>query len=232
MAEGGGGRGEMARHPGPQGGVRASRRAVHVLERPPLGVADLDAVHDRVAEHLGQEPRRAFVGRRDVGRFDPHATRPPARPCPSAALTVRISRPSTRPTARPCVTWPPTAASVTSQRSSASVSAYDRYWPVAHTVGRPEAASSATRAAPRPQPPKRKLPGVVSWGVTRMRQCRSSPSGSMPRKVVRPRGRTLMAPDDMLTNGHPRWAPALPTIALPGETAPNVCRSPSFPPGV
>ena len=68
---------------------------------------------------------------------------------PRAALTVRISSPSTRPIARPCVTWPPTAASVTSQRSSAPLSAYERYCAVAQTVGRPEAASSATSAAPK-----------------------------------------------------------------------------------
>ena len=54
---------------------------------------------------------------------------------------------------------------------------------MAQTVGRPDAASSATRAAPSAHPPKRKFPGVVSCGPTCMRQCRSSPSGSMPRKV-------------------------------------------------
>ena len=54
---------------------------------------------------------------------------------------------------------------------------------MAHTVGRPDAASRATNAAPRPHPPKRKLPGVVRCGSTRICQCNLSPTGSIPRKV-------------------------------------------------
>jgi hypothetical protein len=57
---------------------------------------------------------------------------------------------------------------------------------VAQTVGRPDASSSATSAAPSPQPPKRKFPGVVSCGSTCICQCRLSPAGSMPRKVGHP----------------------------------------------
>ena len=71
--ERGGGRSQVARHPRPQRGVRAAGRTVHLLEGPTLGRADLDAVHDRVAEDLGQEARRALVGRRDIGRHHPHA---------------------------------------------------------------------------------------------------------------------------------------------------------------
>ena len=49
-------------------------RAVHLLERPPPGRPHFDAVHDGVAEHLGQVALRALVRRRDVGWLDPHAT--------------------------------------------------------------------------------------------------------------------------------------------------------------
>jgi len=58
----------------------------------------------------------------------------------------------TVPTARAWVTRCPSAASVTSRSRTAPVGANDRYWAVDHTVGRPEAASSATSAAPRPHP--------------------------------------------------------------------------------
>ena len=63
----------MARHPGPQGRVGTARCSVHLLEGQSAGGAHLDAVHDGVAEQVGEEARSALVGRRNVGWRDPHA---------------------------------------------------------------------------------------------------------------------------------------------------------------
>ena len=63
----------MPRHPGPERGVGTVRGSVHVLERPALRAAHLDAVHDRVAKELWKKTGRAFVRRSHSWWLDPRA---------------------------------------------------------------------------------------------------------------------------------------------------------------
>jgi hypothetical protein len=81
-------------------------------------------------------------------------------------LTVKTSRSATWPTARAWVIWWPETATVTSMSRTLGGLAYERYCAVAQITGRSVVPSSASMAAPRPQPPNRKPPPVHNPGVT------------------------------------------------------------------
>src|SRR6516165_2285431 len=67
--------------------------------------------------------------------------------------------------------------------STLPTGAYDRYWAVAHTAGRSLASSMAATAAASPQPPKRKLAGLATPGVTGSRHRSGSAVASSPRNL-------------------------------------------------
>jgi hypothetical protein len=94
---------------------------------------------------------------------------------------VKISSPSTWATARAWEERWPRTISVMSMSTTDGGRAYERYWALAHTNGRPVVRSSASMAAPRPQPPNRVPRPEHSAGTTGICQEQGSSVRASPK---------------------------------------------------
>ena len=180
----------MPRNPGPQGGLRLSWRSIDLVERSSSGHPGLDMLKDGVADVVREESWTTFKGWRHLWHLDPDATNLELIATKGSIDGQNLAVAFEACGARLCDA-PSRDGEVDDDVQRRAGRGIGEILGGRQIVGRPEASSSATRAAPRPQPPNRNCPGVTSRVSTSSRQCRSSSICSIPRNVRASTVRTL-----------------------------------------